>query len=123
MKQVALSYEAVDSIVVNELKDAVMGIVNDPHTDLEADPHLTHLLSTLEYFAGRSEVEAFRQENPNIPDPVPAWDVIVDDLHDNPDGSCTITYRVGEKMAGHLIGRGLQAVVLEAVQEVIDAAD
>jgi len=123
MKQVELSYEAVDSIVVSELKDAIVGLANAPYLEPYADPHLTHLLSTLEYFAGQNEVDELRHENPNLPKPIPEWDMFIEDIIENPDGTAVLQFRAGEKLKEHLIGVGLNKILKEAADHVLSTED
>jgi hypothetical protein len=123
MKQVELNHEAVDDIITSELKEAILWIVNQPGADPYDDPYLPSLLGTLDYFLGDAEFKRFKAENPHIPEPVSDWDMAIDDITENPDGTCDMQYRAGAKLKEHLVGVGLQKVLNEAADHVLSAED
>ena len=113
----------MDDIITSELKEAILWIVNQPNADPYDDPHFHSLLETLNYFLGDAEFKRFKAENPNIPEPVPDWGMIIDDITENPDGTCNMQYRAGAKLKEHLVGVGLQKVLKEAADHVLSAKD
>lgn len=119
MKSVELAYEAVDKIVVDELKDAIVALLYDPYENAAKNPHICHLMNTLQYMTDDADYRKFFADHPTLPQPIGDWDMYVEEIHENADGSCAVSCQIGDKLKDHLISSALRT----ALMEMADAAE
>jgi hypothetical protein len=107
-----LDVEIIDEITVHNLKDVVKFIV----TSGEGNDVLEPMLEVLEYFYGHRKTEAFKQELGITT----SDEITIDDIVDNPDGSCNITFSASQATIRTLAGAGLTYLLIKGITGISD---
>ena len=132
IKGLTVTFDSFDEVVVNELKDTIEGILDNPweghHDYKESLKDVDGFLRVLSwYMKSRDYKEYFEALKPMYDDlvdkafpknPVGDLDITILEIRELPDGGGNIEYEASPKMKEFLMGVGLQKILEDACKDL-----